>query len=980
MGVVQAFSLLDGIRSLSPNPAITFFVFVFGLIWLVVNLYGFYPVVQTAVELGFGWLWPWGDSGVDTDQVYNGIEPPTIDLLIPAYDEANVIEQAIASACTARYPNSAFRVSVLLESDDDETRQAVERLRDKYEFDVLTVPEAYPGTKNKPRALNYGFEKTDGDVIAIIDAEDIVPAGFFFDVARAITAGVDFGQARPDMVNEDDGWLNLMFRAEYGFWYNVIVPSFKQVGYPIPLGGTSCYFRRSVLETASENRLAERGDPWSGEDWEWIREAGLTGVRPWDPNNVTEDFEIGLYLWEQDYQFGYLETVILEESPTTFATWLIQRTRWKKGKIYTLLDRLEHPPSTYRHALHIYWQSFLPHLGPINIAGVVVVLLISNLAKYRGSTLIGLLMSLGLTFILLYSIVFGLGYMVTSDKSLAVRARRLVVSVATIPLYWLVQWSADLRAIYQIYFGDLHWEGTTHEGNATSADEGPEPSTISRPDENLTLGRRRRWIGLGGVVVLGAVVRWFGIWQDSLWTDELYSIAVRGSDTLSTLVAGGQDPHPPLYYLLLNGWMRIFGTSLMSVRSLSIIFGLGTIVAVYLLATELFDDRTGLIAALLVSVSAFFIHHSRMARMYSLLTLATALSWYWFARLREPSRLNRLGYLLTTLVLLYTHVFGLFAFAAQHVYVTLSEVNAGIETRRWLRIQLMLGVLALPWLAVLALQGIGILFGGGGSNIAWIPDPTSVMVTNTGLSFVGYPDFYPFSLDIVSLYILGSAVLFVYLGQFLSSLFQFESGLPEIRDADAVGQLTTLILVVIVTPLLISLVVPIYVPRYATPASIAVILLAARGLRNVPLGTVRAGLLAVIVLSSLLFVGVYYVNDTAEPWDDVSNQVKQAVGPTDVVIHQPGGGYSEYYYKDAVFDTATVPTSERVSLGDIEYLNQLVESHRRVVLVQYNTGRGQAVDYLAACHDTVVSTPRERITLYQFDGQNGCPSPEEFMG
>jgi cellulose synthase/poly-beta-1,6-N-acetylglucosamine synthase-like glycosyltransferase len=973
-------SLFDSIRLLSPNPAIAFFIFVFGLIWLVANLYAFYPVVQMVVELAFARLWPWSGSEVDTGQVYHGLEPPTIDLLIPAYDEANVIERAISSACAVRYPEAAVQVSVLLEADDDETLQEAERLQDTYNFNVLIVPDDYPGNKNKPRALNYGFEHTDGDVVTIIDAEDLVPTEFCLDVARSITEGADFGQARPDMVNEDDGWLNLMFRAEYGFWYNVIVPAFKQVGYPIPLGGTSCYFRRTVLKTASKNRLAQRGDPWSDEDWAWIREAGLTGVRPWDPRNVTEDFEIGLYLWEQDHQFGYLETTILEESPTTFATWLTQRTRWKKGKIYTLLDRFENPPPTYRHRLHIYWQSFLPHLGPINIAGVIVVLLISNLAKYRSSTLTGLLMSLGLTFILLYSLVFGLGYVITSDKSLPVRLRRLVVSIVTIPLYWLVQWSADLRALSQMYFGDLGWEATNHDGTALSSRTGPDPSSLSRPDDNLTLGRRLRWTGLSGVVALGALLRWYGIRQDSLWTDELYSVAIRGSDTLSTLVAGGQDPHPPLYYLFLNGWMRIFGTSLISVRSLSILFGLGTIIAVYFLATELFDDRTGLIAALLVAVSAFFIHHSRMARMYSLLTLATALSWYWFARLRERSRLNTAGYLFSTLVLLYTHVFGLFAFAAQHVYVALSEVNAGIETRRWIRVQLLLGVFTVPWLAVLAMQALSIVLGVGGSNIAWIPDPTSVMVTNTGLSFVGYPDFYPFSLDIISLYVLASAVLFVYLSQFLTSLFQFDDGLPEIRDADAVGQLTTLTLVVTVTPLLISLVVPIFVPRYATPASIAVILLAARGLRNVPQRRIRAGLLGVIVLSSLLFVGVYYLNDTAEPWDDVSNQVERSAGPNDVVIHQPRGGYSEYYYEGAVFDTATLPTRERVSIGEIEYLNQLVESHQRVILVQYSTDRGRAIEYLSACHDAVVSTRRGQITLYQFDGQNSCPSPQEFMG
>lgn len=977
MWLLQSSPSLDHI--LSPNPAITFFVFVFGVIWLVANLYSFYPLVQTTVELTLSRLWPWDNSAVETGEVYHGIEPPTIDLLIPAYEEANVIEQAIHSACSSHYPDDAFQVSLLLEPDDDRTHEVVSRLQERYNFDIHTVPEAYPGPQNKPRALNYGFEQTGGDIVSVIDAEDIIPADYFHEVAIAVTGGADFGQGRPDMVNEDDGWLNLMFRAEYGFWYNIIVPSFKNVQYPIPLGGTSCYFRRSVLETISEHRLEDRGDSWSEDAWEWVRDAGLDGVRPWDPQNVTEDFDIGLVLWEHDYQFGYLDATIIEESPTTFATWLTQRTRWKKGKIYTLLDRLENPPRNYYTAFHVYWQSSLPHLGPVNIAGVVVVLLISNLAKYRGSTLIGILMSLGLTFILLYSVVFAVGYAVASDKPLLLRVRRTVIAVVTIPLHWFVQWSADLRAISQIYLGNLRWEDTDHEGLAGRTDAKADPSTVSRPTDNLTLGRERRRVGLGAIIVLAGVLRWFRISRESLWTDEVYSVAVRGSDAISTLVTGGQDPHPPLYYLFLNGWTRIAGTGVTSVRSLSVIFGLGTVVAVYLLATELFDDRTGLTAALLVAVSAFFIHYSRMARMYSLLTLTAALSWYWFARLRDQSPRNTAGYLVTTTLLLYTHVYGLFVLAAQHAYVVLSEVNGGIETRRWLTTQLLLGLLVVPWLAIFSLQTVDILLGSGGTNISWIPDPTSVMLTNTGLSFIGYPNFYPFPLDLLSLYVLASAVLFVYVGQFLASLFQFDEGTPAIKDSDAVGQLTTLILVVIVVPFLISLAVPIYVPRYATPASIGIIVLSARGLRNVPLSQVRAGLLAVIVLSSLVFVGAYYVNDTAEPWNDVSSQVKQNTGPGDVVIHQPEGGYGEYYYGDTELDTATIPKSNNLDIQHIEYLRQLVQSHDSVVLVQYNGNRGRAVNFLSACHSSVVTTPRGPITVYRFETESGCPAVQEFM-
>jgi len=226
-------------------------------------------------------------------------------------------------------------------------------------------------------------------------------------------------------------------------------------------------------------------------------------------------------------------------------------------------------------------------------------------------------------------------------------------------------------------------------------------------------------------------------------------------------------------------------------------------------------------------------------------------------------------------------------------------------------------------------------------------------------------------------------VLFVYLGQFLASLFQFDGGIPTIRDATAVGQLAVLVLVV-VPPFLVSFVVPIFVPRYAAPAGVGVIVLAARGLRNVPLGAVRAGLLSVVVASSLLFVGVYYVTEPLEPWESVSSEIERTAGPGDVVINQPGGAvghniYADYYLRDAAVTTETLPESTRIRLADVERLQRLVGDHERVVLVRYNGFEGPAVSYLGACYGSSTQTLQDTITVYQFEGVADCPKPATFM-
>ena len=72
-----------------------------------------------------------------------------------------------------------------------------------------------------------------------------------------------------------------------------------------------------------------------------------------------------------------------------------------------------------------------------------------------------------------------------------------------------------------------------------------------------------------------------------------------------------------LYYTLLREWMH-FGQTEFVIRSLSALFGIAAIPAVYRLGRRLFDVPTGLIAAALLATHSFHIRYSQEARAYSL--------------------------------------------------------------------------------------------------------------------------------------------------------------------------------------------------------------------------------------------------------------------------------------------------------------------------------------------------------------------------
>lgn len=445
---------------------------VFGAIWLAVGLYTYSPVYRTAFLRLIGRsksprVYREGSDLDDSDL-------PTIDVLLPAYDERETIAHSIRALRETDYPDDSLAINVLVEPSDVVTRRELSQLRGRFDFRELVIPASYPGTPNKPRALNYGFERTDGDIVGVIDAEDVVAPDLFRQVVRALVdGGHDYVQGRLDMQNEDDGLLNTLFRGEYGFWYGTVVPSYFRVGYPVPLGGTTNFVKRSVLAAVAADRLERFGSPWIRREREAIADGGYTGQTPWDPRNVTEDFELGLLLWETGRSMAMVTAVTREESPVGLNAWIRQRTRWQKGKLYTLIQRLRSPPTGVSPKLHVYAQSAMPHLGPINILGVLIIAIYATLVGFMAAPIVAVVLVGGLALAIQQMAIHAAGYWTVTDARGARRARRTVANFLGVPLYWVLQWGADIRAFVQLAFGNRGWEKTAHTGRHIEATVSP---------------------------------------------------------------------------------------------------------------------------------------------------------------------------------------------------------------------------------------------------------------------------------------------------------------------------------------------------------------------------------------------------------------------------------------------------------------------------------------------------------------------------
>jgi mannosyltransferase len=172
----------------------------------------------------------------------------------------------------------------------------------------------------------------------------------------------------------------------------------------------------------------------------------------------------------------------------------------------------------------------------------------------------------------------------------------------------------------------------------------------------------------GWALAIGAGLILRFVQRSDLWLDEALSVNIASLPIGDIPEALRHDGHPPLYYVLLHGWMEVFGTSNLAVRSLSAVFSLAAVVAIAVIAGRLGGRRMAQAAVLLFLGCPFVVRYATEARMYSLIILLVLLGWLALdAALRSPTigRLALVALVSGTLVL--THYWAIWLLLATEI-------------------------------------------------------------------------------------------------------------------------------------------------------------------------------------------------------------------------------------------------------------------------------------------------------------------------
>ncbi|KCV83296.1 family 2 glycosyl transferase [Actibacterium atlanticum] len=254
---------------------------------------------------------------------------PVVSVMVPLFREEDIAPRLIKRLERLNYPKELLDICLVIEEDDDMTAQMIRTTRLPSWMRDITVPVG--GLKTKPRALNFALDFCRGSIIGIYDAEDMPDPDQIHRIVRRFherPAHVACLQGVLDYYNTRRNWFTRCFTAEYAGWFRVVLPGIADLGLAVPLGGTTCFFRREPLEK----------------------------LGAWDAHNVTEDADLGVRLARHGYETEVIDTVTQEEANGRLVPWVKQRSRWLKGFAMTYAVHMRDPGALLRD---FGWRRFM---------------------------------------------------------------------------------------------------------------------------------------------------------------------------------------------------------------------------------------------------------------------------------------------------------------------------------------------------------------------------------------------------------------------------------------------------------------------------------------------------------------------------------------------------------------------------------------------------------------------------------------------
>lgn len=226
-------------------------------------------------------------------------------VLVPAHDEAALIEGTVRSILAAQAPGGPLELFVIADNCTDDTARvaAAAGARVLERQDLLL--------RGKPHALDWAIGRLDlarYDALAIVDADTHVHPEFFVRMAAHLARGRRALQGYFGVQNPDCNWLTRLSLMPAALKFRLQFPGKDLAGLSCPLAGNGMCFDIGIIRSYGWKAYSLT------ENWEYWAQLALAGVRV----------------------AAAPDAVIYSQVADSLAAGRSQRLRWMKGRIDTL--------------------------------------------------------------------------------------------------------------------------------------------------------------------------------------------------------------------------------------------------------------------------------------------------------------------------------------------------------------------------------------------------------------------------------------------------------------------------------------------------------------------------------------------------------------------------------------------------------------------------------------------------------------------
>ena len=425
--------------------------------------------------------------------------------------------------------------------------------------------------------------------------------------------------------------------------------------------------------------------------------------------------------------------------------------------------------------------------------------------------------------------------------------------------------------------------------------------------------------------LINLVAKIWNIHEHSLYGDEPFSLFFSQQSLPELFDRIINDKNPFLYFMILHGWIKFYGVTVVNAKLLSAIFSSLAGGLIFALGTKRFNSNFGLVAAglFLVSFSQYFYAHE--IRAFALVSLLAVLSIFIFLELiRNPKKWHIPALAFVNLVMILSH-YASFLLPIIEFIGTLLFIKQNKKTFFYfIYSQIIAFVFFLPWFLYSTINHVPT------AGEFWLAVPTPYRILKVGMNVV-------------------NPVLMAV--NLLSFIIIYNPGLRKKTikkefDKKIYFFLSLVFWGTLILNFLVSQKFPILLDRYVLFASIGIFLAISYLFTHLNLSKVTFATSFIILLGFLLSVNSY--DNQQENWPELVNKVKKNKNNnTLVIIHQwwEFRAFSYYYNPDYFRDYKnTVPKLRNDNIypiGNANSIKELIQNNNpeKIIIVMCQSGK-----------------------------------------